>query len=154
MKKLALSLIIIFSLTLPASAILPPKNYKQISENSEIKAIAKVKKVKIIDHDFGINTKRVTFTLIKSFSEKDIPEEFYGWCQSFDPYFWERKHPLVGGTVYHYPKKKQEVFVTVLKNNGRITTYTPLTLKLKAELELNGLKNIEYVIEDIRIKND
>lgn len=156
-KKLFLTpLLVIFfaGIAKYSLAVLPPDVYKERAKESDIKAIAVVKDIKTTAHNKGVNSKKVTFTLIKSFSGNNVPENFYGHCSSFEPYFWERQKPMVGGTIYHYPKKGSKVFVTVTQNNGLITTYSVLTHEIEQELQNNDLKNIEFSMESIRIKKD
>lgn len=132
-------------------ALLPPKYYEQEIKKSKIKALAIVTDVKIEKWEKGIQHKKVFFKLVKPLS-KNAPKSFTGNCLSF-----KKKNPedkrLIGGTIYYYPKKGDEVFVAITKNNSYITSYVVLNKELKKELHKNGLQNIKLGPTGLRIKN-
>ncbi|MFC1570848.1 hypothetical protein ACFL4E_03595 [Candidatus Omnitrophota bacterium] len=117
-----------------AFAVLPPKYYAKAAEESNIKATAVVKSVKVLEHHKAVDYKRVTFELIKSYGPEKPPKEFTGRCESVNKRWWE-KSPGVGGTIYYYPKKKEKAYVTINHNDGSITSYTRLTPKLEKALD-------------------
>ena len=117
-----------------AYAVMPPEHYAKEAENSAIKAIAVVKDVIVLSETEQNTRKKVVFALVKPFEEK-IPETFTGICYSVD-HKWQR--PGAGGTIYYYPAKGASVLVTVIYDQGVITSFTPLDPEL--EKELNGYK--------------
>lgn len=115
-----------------AFAVMPPKHYKELAEESKIKATAGVISIKVIESTKRSTYKEVTFQLIKSYSVVKTPEKFVGKCNSVD-FPWQ--DPGVGGTIYYYPERSDNVFVTISENGGSITSYTILTPQLEEALE-------------------
>jgi hypothetical protein len=138
--------VLCFSAT--AMAVLPPKHYARQAELSEIKAVAVVQTVKILQKTKRATHKKIVFKLEQNFGQK-VPEIFRGTCYSVD-HKWQK--PGVGGTIYYYPTKKERVLVTILKDGGPITSYTPLNDGLKTELSTHGLENIAFVMGRARFR--
>lgn len=135
-----------------ASAVLPPDVYQRWIENSEIKAVAVVQKVETVSWKKGIKKNKVYFNLIKPLS-KDVPDEFTGYCESFERKFpWDPKEPMLGGIIYRYPVKGQRVVVAVGADGGEINAYEEATPTLEAEMNKNGLKNIDLTVFGVRIR--
>lgn len=118
-----IKLFITIVLVIPSFAIMPPKYYKEQIENSQIKANAKIIKVKILHTSKYKITKEVTFELLDSFGNTKPPKVFKGWCLSAGI------TPLKGGDRFFYPKEEEKVYVTILESipstrglNGRITS--------------------------------
>ena len=145
--------ILIFLMCPGAFGVLPPKVYKEAAQSSIIKAIAIVKKVKILDETNRSTFKQVLFKLEKSLTrgllQKKVPQEFSGSCYSVD-HKWQ--DPGYGGTIHYYPSKGARVFVTVSSDGGSITSYTTLSPAFEEELNKNGLKNIEFGMGHAYIK--
>ncbi len=125
-----------------AQAVMPPAHYEKQAEHSAIKAIAVVKDIRILSETRQHTRKEVVFTLEKPFAA-NIPEEFTGTCYSVD-HKWQA--PGAGGTIYHYPVKGTKVLVTITRNHGFITSFTPLDPELEKEMSANGLTNIAFVM--------
>ncbi|MDA3916913.1 MAG: ankyrin repeat domain-containing protein [Deltaproteobacteria bacterium] len=136
-----------------AFGVMPPEYYKKAIRSSKIKAIAVVKKVKIISETNSSTFKKVLFKLEKSFPgktfHKEVPQEFSGLCYSVD-HKWQ--DPGMGGTIHYYPIKGKKVLVTVSSDGGSITSYTTLSPAFEEELNQNGLKNIEFGMGSASIK--
>ncbi|NQU04430.1 MAG: hypothetical protein HQ589_09820 [Syntrophaceae bacterium] len=139
--KIILLQILFFLVCCKAMAVLPPSHYQKEALRSEIKAIAIVDDVAVIDVTKRYTSKKVTFRLEKSFADGKTSDSFTGSCVSVD-HTWQE--PGVGGEIYYYPSKGERVFVTVSRDGGPITSYTPLTLELEAAVMKNP--------EDIRYK--
>lgn len=129
------------------SAVMPPKHYARQVETSNIKAVAVVEDVTVLQETKRATRKEVVFRLERSFG-KEAPVHFRGTCYSVDQK-WQK--PGVGGTIYFYPVKNQRVLVTVSSNGGAITSYTSLNDALKAQLNAHGLKNIAFVMGHARV---
>ncbi|MDP8253886.1 MAG: hypothetical protein P9X27_05770 [Candidatus Kaelpia aquatica] len=123
----------LYFLSVSAFAVLPPKVYEERVDKSKIKAIAVVKDIKVVDHYNSVDDKQITFTLIKSFGEIAPPKIFMGRCESVNKRWFEHG-PGVGGDIYYYPNKNDEVYVTIAENGSEITSYTKLTDDLKQAL--------------------
>lgn len=130
-----------------SGAVMPPAHYEEQAKRSNIKAIAVVKAVRILSKTDRSTHKQVVFSLVRSLGTES-PPVFYGTCYSVDE---SGKHPGVDGTIYYYPVNELRVLVTILDNNGPITSLTVLTDELKAQLERNGLKNIRFFMGKARI---
>jgi len=117
MKKLSIFfigiLIIIFSSC--TFAMPNPKSWEELSKSAKIKTVAKVVRIKT-EAKSSIIFREVTF--------KSDDGYFTGHCISVNKRLY--KKPLIIGGVYINPKKGETVYVTVLENGGRITTYQPL----------------------------
>ena len=98
---------------------------KQIQE-SEVKVIATVKSIEILDKRSDSHTKKITFKLEKSFSKIKIPKEFtghrLGWTGDAVPGGW--------GFGPGCPKTGTRVFVTIRALEKEITSFTPMTPEL------------------------
>ena len=132
----------------PSQAVMPPEHYDEVARASEIKAIALVEKVEIMEEGKRSTRKRVSFRLQRSL-DKSTPQTFTGICYSVD-HSWQ--DPGVGGTIYYYPQKGEKVLVTVSSNGSLITSYTTLTPELEQETALNGLRNISFDMGHASIK--
>lgn len=138
-----------------ALAVLPPSHYRDAAQTSQIKAIAVVQAVSVIDENKRYTSKRVTFRLARSFAGERVPASFRGTCVSVD-HSWQE--PGVGGELYYYPVKGQRVFVTVSRDGGTITSYTPLTPGLERAMTENpggiryGMGKATVVQDDAREK--
>ncbi|NLD38063.1 MAG: hypothetical protein GX654_14445 [Desulfatiglans sp.] len=113
-----------------SKAVMPADHYREMAENSKIKAIAVINSVKVIKRTRQNNHKRVEFELKHAFSS-DVPSTFSGVCYSVD-HFWQK--PGAGGTIYHYPVKGSTVFVTIAADGGYITGM--VTLDEEAEKQM------------------
>lgn len=145
--------ILIFLICSGAFAVLPPEVYKRAIDSSDIKAVAVVKKVEVLNETNRSTFKKVFFKLEKSltrgFFQKKVPLEFSGLCSSVD-HKWQ--NPGVGGTIYQYPREGARVLVTVGSDGGSITSYTTLSPAFEEELNQNGLKNIKFGMGSASIK--
>ena len=145
--------ILIFLIWSRAFGVLPPEVYKRAIDSSDIKAIAVVEKIEILDETNRSTFKRVFFKLEKSLTSgvfhKKVPREFSGLCYSV-AHKWQ--DPGFGGTIHHYPRKGAMVLVTVGSAGGGITSYTTLSPAFEEELRKNGLKNIEFGMGHASIK--
>lgn len=141
MRKIILALIGLLIFHQISQAVRPLEFYKKGIEESKIKAVAKVTKIKISKWTNSVQNKEVTFELIKSFSE-NTPKEFYGKCKSVKKRFPFDSPPPVGGDLYHYPKVGQTVFVSVYSNGSIITSYIPINKKTKQKLFKSELKDL------------
>jgi hypothetical protein len=103
-------------------AVRLPQFYADMAEASKIKATAVVTSVEIIERTKRSTSKKVVFELRHSFSDS-VPATFSGTCYSVD-HSWQE--PGAGGTIYHYPKKGQRVYVTISADGGSITSYTAI----------------------------
>lgn len=130
-----------------AYAVMPPGHYEKQAENSAIKAIAEVKDVIVLSETEENTRKKVVFALVKPFTE-NIPETFTGICYSVD-HKWQK--PGVGGTIYYYPAKGAKVLVTVVHDQGIITSFTSLDPELEQEIDVNGLAHISFIMGHARI---
>ena len=128
--------IFIVSLSASAFAVLPPQVYAERAEKSDIKAIAIVKGVTVLDHYNAVDEKRVTFERVKSFGRVQAPVTFTGLCKSVNKR-WFEKGPGVGGDIYYYPEKGETVYVMIRTDGSEITSYTRLTPELEKALTSN-----------------
>ena len=119
-----------------AFAVLPPKVYEKLAEESKVKATAFVKSVQVIGHYNGVDEKVVAFKLIKSFGEVTPPETFKGRCKSVNKKWHEfGRGPGVGGDIYYYPRRGERVYVTISDNGSYITSFTRLNPGLQKALD-------------------
>lgn len=140
--------LVVFCVAAPAWAILPPEVYARKARMSKIKAVAVVEAVKVMEETKRSTHKKVVFRLERAFSPQ-TPQTFSGTCYSVDRK-WQ--NPGVGGTIYYYPTKGQRVLVTVSTDGGPITSFTPITSDLAAELDASGLANIIFVMGRAKIQ--
>jgi len=127
-------LLIVFSFTISRCfAMLPPEVYEQMIKESKIKAIATVKKVKIIKKNKYTIEERVFFHLEKAMDKTNVPDEFSGLCKSVR----KNQMRLIGSDVHFYPLKNDRVFVTITTEGGSITSYTTLTPELEDKVNKN-----------------
>lgn len=131
-----------------ASAVMPPEHYARAAEDSAIKAIAVVVDVTILKETRQSTRKEVLFRLERSFG-KEAPRQFRGTCYSVDH---ASQQPMAGGTIYFYPQKGARVLVTVSDDGGPITSYTPVSDALNAELADSGLANIAFQMGRARLQ--
>ncbi len=147
--------VLIFLICPKAFCVLPPEVYKEAILSSDIKAIAVVKEVDILDETNESTFKKVFFKLKKSLTrglfQKKVPREFSGSCYSVN-HKWQ--NPGYGGTIHHYPRKGALVLVTIGSDGGSITSYTTLSPAFEEELNKNGLKNIEFGMGSASIKEN
>lgn len=108
---------------------------------ANIKAIATVKDIKTLPLPKPSSgaIKYITFKLEKPLGDSFSAKEFSGYCGSIQDGF---------GTVdwldeLCFPKKNEKVFVTIIHNDGRITSYTPLSKKLETNL-INNFDKMKY----------
>ena len=139
-RSLLFCLLLIFSVSGTAHAVLPPHHYAQQAMNSDIKALAVVRQVIVLSESKQSTRKKIVFENKKGFSSL-TPLLFSGTCYSVD-HDWQA--PFAGGTLYYYPALGQKVLVTVTRNGGAITSYTPLDAALEDEILRNGLTHIEF----------
>ena len=130
-----------------AYAVMPPEWYENEADHSAIKAVAEVKDVIVLSTTKQYTRKKIVFSLEKPF-EEHIPGTFTGICYSVD-HAWQR--PGAGGTIYYYPAKGARVLVTVIHDEGAISSYTPLSPELEREIDVNGLANISFGMGHARI---
>ena len=139
---LFLSFVLINSIfTVSAECVMPPNVYVEMAQSSNIKAIAEVVKVEVLENGKHSASKKIHFRLIDSFNG-EMPKEFTGTCQSIDR-LWQI--PMEGGTIYQYPNIGETVYVTVAINGGMITSYTVLNEQTKEQFEKKRSK-IQYGI--------
>ncbi|MDD3149494.1 MAG: hypothetical protein PHV68_01570 [Candidatus Gastranaerophilales bacterium] len=126
--KLFILSLIIFTV-LPAFAIMPSDYYEKMVNESEIKTPAVVKKIRKIDNKKGNIIYRVYFE-----SMYQTPEyKFNGVCYSFKKNMpWDE---AMEGRRFYYPVKNSEVFVTVSKDGGFITSLIVMDEKFKEKLK-------------------
>lgn len=106
-------------------------------KTSDIKAIATVKDIKTLPlpkPSCG-SIKYITFKLEKPLGNSFGAKEFSGYCGSIQDGFGT----LTWLDELCFPIKNEKVFVTIIHNDGRITSYTPLSKKL----ETNLIKNFD-----------
>ncbi len=141
---------IILCFCVNAFAVLPPYIYKQREEESEIKAIAKVKSVKIIDREprKGRVYKKVEFELVEPLTVKNIPEVFTGHCYSVV----KNKRPMTSGTIYYYPIKGMKAYVSISSDGGYITNYYSLTDSQEQKL-IEKFQKGTLLMGQVRIKD-
>jgi len=111
---------VLFFTASSADAVRLPEFYARMAEVSKIKATAVVISVEIIERTERSTFKKVVFALRHSFSDA-VPTTFSGTCYSID-HSWQE--PAAGGTIYHYPRKGEKVYVTIGADGGSITSYT------------------------------
>lgn len=102
-----------------------PDYLAMMAEDSEIKAIATVSKVKIMSRNGDGTFKRVTFKRIYAVTPY-TPKSFIGGCKTLES-AWQKRGD---GMVYFKPKPGQRVFVTITSNGGAITSFTPISPEL------------------------
>lgn len=113
---------ILFFTAISADAVRLPEFYARMAAASKIKATAVVKSVETIERTKRSTFKKVVFELTHPFSDA-VPATFSGTCYSVD-HSWQE--PGAGGTIHHYPRKGERVYVTVSADGGSITSYTPV----------------------------
>lgn len=111
---------------------MPPKVYRQAIENSLIKAVAKVDRVKTTHIGWRYSSQTTTFTLINPHFGTSVPQHFSGTSAAA---LWPWQKPDAGGKLYFYPKNGDTVFVTISKDGGIITSYTIATEPIIDALE-------------------
>ncbi len=132
--------------------VMPPEYYKEMIDESQIKAEAEIVHVKIVDKTEHKIQKEITFKLIKSDGEVKPQEQFKGWCYS------ATDKPMVGGEIYYYPKAGQRVYVTLASKGGKVTSLKTLHVDMQKELmsaiviiatksEKDGLTQIKRLIK-------
>jgi len=121
-------------------AVLPPDAYCKAVEESLIKALARVDRVKTIRNGWHHSTQRTTFTLIKPYFGTKVTQHFSATSLAV---LWPWQKPDVGGQLFYYPKKGESVFVTISKDGGAITSYTVVTEAIEDALE-NKPKKINF----------
>lgn len=112
-------------------ALLRPSYYRDRIQNSKIKVTAEVLSVKVVSANDVYIEKDVIFNVKKSYGEKDAFSNITGKCYS------PGGTPAEGGLLYFYPEIGEEVFVTMLDENGELTSMTPLTPDLEKALDTN-----------------
>ncbi len=146
-------LAICFSLFAEAGyAIMPPDVYKKAIQDSPVKALAKVLDVVVTEKSKYYICKRVKFKLVKSYGLIKPSKIFYGHCKS------ATDNKIVGGTIYYYPEKGDEVFVTldgvgIDGDAGYFTSFTLLDDKLRNTLIKIGLDGLDYGFGKVTRKN-
>ncbi len=148
--KIIISLVVINCLVLSSFAMLPPYVYEQMQKESVIKAIATVKKVKVINKSKYSVEKKVTFRLEKDFEKANIPKEFTGKCKSATKF---QSYLIGSGELYFDPQKNDRVFVTVTENGGKITGYTLLTPELENKIN-NNYGEMKFGSDGVYFKPD
>lgn len=118
----AVAISVLFFTAASTEAVRLPEFYVQMAEASKIKATAVVTSVEIIERTKQSTSKKVVFELRHPFSDS-VPATFSGTCYSID-HAWQE--PGAGGTIYHYPKKGQKVYVTISADGGSITSYAAI----------------------------
>ncbi len=122
----------------PCESVMPPEHYKNMAEQSKVKAIALVESVKIIDTTRHATTKEVKFKLRHSFVGR-MPDAFSGTCYSVHAF----QEPMAGGTIYFYPEPGDLVYVTIAGVGGMITSYTYLN-DIMETLFIDNADKIRY----------
>lgn len=101
-----------------------------LAQESEIKAIAVVTRVRRVSLNSDGTFKHVTFRR-KYAVTPFTPKSFVAGCKTMESR-WQKRAP---DTVYFKPRKGQLVYVTATTNGGAITSYTPLDSKLEAAIK-------------------
>lgn len=101
-----------------------------MAEESEIKAIAVVTKVRRMSGGANGSFTHVIFKRIQAFSPY-IPKSFVGGCTTYE-HRWQKRSPDM---VYFKPRKGHKVYVTITSNGGAITSYTKLNRQLETVLK-------------------
>jgi len=96
-----------------------------LAEESEIKAIATVGKVRKMSRNSDGTFTRVTFNRIYALTPF-TPKAFVGACKVMES-AWQKR---IKGTVYFKPRQGQRVYVTITTNGGAITSYTLVSPEL------------------------
>lgn len=104
---------------------------------SHIKAIATIKDIKTLPLPKPSSgaIKYITFRLEKPMGDSSVLKEFSGYCGSLQ----DENGTFAVLDELCFPRKNERVFVTIIHNDGRITSYTPLSKKL----ETNLIKNFD-----------
>lgn len=127
MKKCILSLclpLLLLALSVPVRA--QDMDYlSRMAEQSEIKAIALVKEVRLMGARRDGTLYEVSFKSLYALTPF-TPSPFTGGCKAYE-YAWQQKSKDM---VYFKPRRGDRVYVTVSANGGAITSLTPLTPRL------------------------
>ena len=126
--------------------IMPPSHYKDKIENSKVKVIATVVSVKVISANDVYIEKNVIFKVKKSFGKEKAFSNISGYCYS------PGGKPAEGGLLYYYPEKGDEVYVTILDGNGKVTSMTPIAPELENAL-INHPESVVSGIGKVKVDN-
>ncbi|KIX15425.1 hypothetical protein [Dethiosulfatarculus sandiegensis] len=127
---MALAVLGVLCLSLPAQAVLPPKVYEQRALDSKIKAIAVVKSMQEVKRQRNCQQMKLVFTLEKAIAGTEAPQSFSGLCWVLLP----GGRPMPGPKIYYRPQNGQRVFVSISEDGGQITTFTEMTPELEHAL--------------------
>ncbi|PLW76642.1 hypothetical protein [Cohaesibacter celericrescens] len=127
-----LAVIAILLFARASHALMQPQVYAERALSSDIKAIAVILEVNILNTGTRSTEKMVTFKTEYALTEK-TSDRFSGSCHSVDTPEQEA-NTMVGGQIYFYPVQEQRVFVTVRSNGGVITSFTPITEELETAI--------------------
>ncbi|MGX9365425.1 hypothetical protein ACTVJH_05215 [Desulfoplanes sp. PS50] len=115
-----------------ALGIMAPEYYAERSENARIKAIGTIDRIDILEVGKYCTTKRVIFC--REFGlTAEVGPVFNGTCKSVETDF-QKRHGMVGPTIYFYPRQGDRVYVTITEPGGAITSLTPVTPELEKAL--------------------
>ncbi|MCK5687455.1 hypothetical protein KAJ27_25200 [bacterium] len=128
MFKLITVSLAIFLIVSTVYGVLGPNHYKEKIENSKVKVIATVVSVKVISANDVYIEKNVIFKVRKSYGKDKAFSNISGYCYS------PGGKPSEGGMLYFYPEKGDEVYVTIMNENGKVTSMTPVTPELEKAL--------------------
>lgn len=148
-RNAVFALMAVLLMAAQAFAIMPPRVYAERSEKAEIKAIAVVTDVKVLEVGESYSTKRVTFETEYAIT-KDTKKKFIVFCKSVDSKEQE-ENIIFGGNVYFYPAKGERAFVTATGNGGEITSMTPLTPELEKAIR-TAPETIRYGISSAGVE--
>ena len=138
MKKILISLLLLFFIHNIGFSMISPKARLDIINKSQIKTPAVVKSVKTLYNQRGNRTQLVELEGLYNNSDK----KYEAQCHNFKSIFpWDT--PLVGGDVNYSPKKGQRVFVTIDRPNGKITSMTVMDKEFENKLQ-NTPQKLKY----------
>ena len=143
-------LLLLFFLAQAGYAIMPPDTYRAAIRASEIKVVARVKAVTVVEETDIYIEKKVEFELLKSYGTVTPAATFWGYCRG------DTAKSFVGGTIYYYPEAGEVAFVTLSGDakSGNFTSYTLLSPELSDTLDKEGLDGLEYGIGEVFVKNN
>ncbi len=131
--------IFVLLLTLLTTVSLQAEGNKAVETLSQIKAIAQVTKIEVVKRAMEHTEAKVHFRRVKAIGGTKFGRLFTAKCFMTDSFF-QRPNPK--GPRLFKPKMKEQVYVTVLRDGGPLTSYTKITTELLNTL----IKNPESVI--------
>ncbi len=121
-----MAMLFLLAFAVSAQAAIPFKYCVKNIQESEVKVIATVESIEILDKKSDSYTNKITFKLEKSLCAQRLPKKFTGHRIGYtgDPV------PGSWGFAPGYIKIGARVFVTIRDLGKEITSYTPITPEL------------------------